>query len=156
MHFRSKNHENVRQFRPYPLIKHYLGTTNPLCKYRNNIPKLCNIRFSVEFFALAGLESQNLQYSAIFGMPLQLEGVLTFRESTIVRVFPLSSPLGLDGLSKVHRFLPYKLMKYFEFLHKPQWRSVLKHLPVKTNILLFRGSNPGRAADSVFFCPVLP
>ena len=60
----------------------------------------CNIRFCVEFFVLAGLESQNLQYSAIFGMPLQLEGALTFRESTIVRVFPLSSPLGLDGLSK--------------------------------------------------------
>ena len=39
MHFRSKNLENVRQFRPYPLIKHYLGTTNPLCKYKNTFQK---------------------------------------------------------------------------------------------------------------------
>ena len=39
MHFRSKNHGIIRQFRPYPLIKHYLGTTNPLCKYKNTFQK---------------------------------------------------------------------------------------------------------------------
>ena len=146
MHFRSKIHRIVMQFRPYPLIKHYLGTTNPLCKHKNTFPNYCNVRFSVELFALAGLESQNQQYSAIFGMPLQPEGTLTFRESTIVRVFPLSSPLGLDGLSKsVKLQFSFIYLKSDEISIRCLWLSGLELLPFKSMFWLRSGSNPGRS-----------
>ena len=63
-----QNHNRIWHFQPYPLVKHYLGASNPLCKFEITFWIFWNIRFLVEFcdVILPCLVGKNLHSSEFF------------------------------------------------------------------------------------------